>query len=39
VATTLMIFLKINGPISDWYGGRHTCHTASGATDDTELRT
>jgi len=20
--------------ILDWYGGRHTCHTASGALDD-----
>jgi len=39
-----MIFLKINcqnfsrlvwrrhTKFSDWYGGRHTCHTASGAT-------
>jgi len=26
------IFMAPPYQISDWYGGRHTCHTASGAT-------
>jgi len=32
-ASLLLIGMASPYQILDWYGGRHTCHTASGALD------